>query len=257
MRLIDSHAHFDDDGFNGDRDAALERARAAGVAALIVPGITAVCWPRLRDVCARHGGLYPAYGLHPLYLATHREAHLDELARWIAREKPVAVGEIGLDYYVDGLDREDQKRYFLAQLTIAREARLPVVIHARRAVEEVYQLLRRFAGMTGVVHSFAGSEEQARRLTDLGYCLGFGGPVTYPRAHRLRVLLRHLPLEHVLLESDAPDQPGILHRGERNESAFLPDILHEIARLRDEDPARIAAVTYENTRRLFRLGDLP
>lgn len=254
MYLIDSHSHFDDDSFDADRSAALARARAAGVVAQVVPAVNARLWPRLREVCGAYPGLYPAYGLHPICLADHDRADLDQLAAWIEQERPVAVGEIGLDYYIEELDRDAQREYFLAQLGIARDARLPVVVHARHAVEDTYQLLRRFPTVRGVVHSFAGSEQQARRLIDLGYCLGFGGPVTYARANRLRTLVQRLPLESILLETDSPDQPGARHRGERNEPARITEVLREVARLRDEDPAHVAAATYANTVRLFDLG---
>lgn len=255
MRLIDSHSHFDDECFNADRPAAIARAQAVGVTAQVVPGICAGLWPRLRQVCAEHRSLHPAYGLHPVYLAAHRPADLEALAVWIEREKPVAVGEIGLDYYLEGLDRNAQKHFFAAQLDIARAACLPVIVHARHAVEDCYLLLRQFKGVLGVVHSFSGSDIQARRLIELGYYLGFGGPVTYPGAHRLHALVRTLPLDNLLLETDAPDQPAVGHRGGRNEPAFLPDILHEVARLRGDDPAHVAAVTTDNARRLFRLGE--
>lgn len=253
-RLIDAHAHFDDDSFDGDRELALQRAHAVGVEAQVIPAVKAGWWPRIRQLCAKYPEeLHATYGLHPMYLADHRESHLKELAEWVEREHPVAIGECGLDFYIDNPQAQQQQRYFEGQLALARDARLPVIIHARRSVEEVIHTLRRFPGVTGMLHSYAGSDQQAQRLIDMGFYLSFGGPVTYERAKRLRRLISQLPLSAILLETDAPDQPGSLHRGERNEPAYLPEVLEAVSRLRDEPPETIAEQTRANTCRLFRL----
>jgi TatD DNase family protein len=249
--IVDSHCHFDAAEFDRDRDTAYQRACAAGVTAQVVPAICARLWPQLKAVTTRYPGLYPAYGLHPMLLTEHRPNHLQQLADWLEREKPVAVGECGLDYFVTELDPQTQLDYFTAQLKLARDYDLPVIIHARRAVDEVIKTIRRFHGLRGTVHSFSGSEQQARRLLDLGFLLSFGGPLSYPRANRLRTLIRVLPLEGLLLETDAPDQPGLLHRGERNEPAFITETLTVMAQLREQDPAVIAAVTARNAANLF------
>lgn len=254
--LIDSHSHLDVSEFDGDRDAVIERAIAAGVRQQVVPAIDAHRWPRLKTVCDAHPGLYPAYGLHPVYLKAHRRGDLDALRTWIERERPVAVGECGLDLFVEGLDPAEQALYFDAQLALAREFDLPVIVHARRAVDPVIAAIRRHRGVRGVVHSFSGSAEQARQLWSLGFLLGLGGPVTYDRAQRLHRLARDMPLEQLLLETDAPDQPDSGHRGQRNEPARLPNVLGAIARLRDESPEEIARATSANATRLFRLPAL-
>ena len=252
-QLVDSHVHLDDDAFAGDRDAVIERARQVGVGTMVVPAVDANSWPTIRDLCARHAGLHPAYGLHPTFLPQHAPEHVDALSSWLNESHPVAVGEIGLDFHVDGLDRELQRHYFLRQLQLAREHDLPVIVHARGALEEVTLTLRRSGGLRGVVHSFSGSEQQARHLWDLGFHLGIGGPVTYERAQRLRRIVAHMPIEFLLLESDAPDQPDAAHRGERNEPAHVAEVLRCIAALRDEPEADIAAATSANARRLFRI----
>lgn len=154
-------------------------------------------------------------------------------------------------FFVNGLDAETQRHYFIRQLEIAREFDLPVVLHARRAVEEVIAALRRIGGLRGVVHSYSGSEEQARQLFALGFCLGIGGPLTYDRAQRLHRLVASMPLEFLLLETDAPDQPGSAHRGQRNEPAYLPDVLAKAALLRGITPEALAAATTANAERLF------
>ncbi len=251
--LVDTHCHLDVEEFDRDREAAIARARNAGVAHQIVPAIEAATWPRLREVCAMDSGLHAAYGLHPLMLERHREEHLNALREWIERERPVAIGECGLDYYVEGLDREAQMRVFVRHLDLACEYALPLVVHARRAVEETILAIRRVGGVRGVVHSFSGSPEQARQLWDLGFLIGLGGPVTYPRANRLRRLAATMPLDFLVLETDAPDQPDADHRGERNEPARLPHVARAIAALRGCDPAEVAAATTANACRLFGL----
>ncbi|WP_028918870.1 TatD family hydrolase [Pseudoxanthomonas suwonensis] len=256
MDLVDSHCHLDAAEFDGDRTSVIERARAAGVRRQLVPAVTAASWPKLREVCRASPGLFPAYGLHPTFLAEHRPADLDALGEWIERERPLAIGECGLDYFVEGLDPQEQARYFDGQLKLARDTGLPVIVHARRAVDAVTASIRRIGGergLRGVVHSFSGSPEQARQLWKLGFMLGLGGPLTYERAQRLRRLVASMPLEFLLLETDAPDQPDAGIRGQRNEPARLLRVLETVAGLRGQAPEDIAAATSANAERLFGL----
>jgi TatD DNase family protein len=251
MHLIDSHCHLDAPEFDADRAEVLARARAAGVVAQVVPAVSASSFPALAELAGREPDLHPCYGLHPMYLAEHRDEHLDEVRRYLDSSRAVAVGECGLDFHVDGLDAERQREFFIAQLHIAREFDLPVVLHARRAVDEVIATLRRVGGLRGVVHSYSGSEEQARQLYRLGFFLGIGGPVTHERAQRLRRLVAAMPLEHLLIETDAPDQPDCRHRGERNEPARLGFVVETLAGLRGVAVEEIAAATTANAVRLF------
>ncbi len=253
IALVDTHSHIDVCGFADDRAAVVERARDAGVVHQIVPAIDAAGWPALRDTCTAFPGLHAAYGLHPMYLDAHRESHVDELRTWLERERPVAVGECGLDFFVEGLDPERQRTLFDAQLRLARDFDLPVIVHARRAVDAVIAAIRRVGGLRGVVHSFPGSTQQAETLWREGFLLGIGGPVTYPRANRLRGLVASMPVEYLLLETDSPDQPDCAHRGQRNEPARLVHVLDTVAQLRGTSPAGIAAATSANAARLFGL----
>ena len=257
VSLVDSHCHLDAYEFDPDRDAVVARARDAGVRAQVVPATHAAAWPKLRDVCAAGTGLYPAYGLHPTFLEHHQLPQLGELGDWVERERPVAIGECGLDYWVEGLDRDLQQDFFDGQLRLAAEHDLPVIVHARRAVDAVIASIRRVGGLRGVVHSFSGSPQQAGQLWDLGFMVGLGGPVTYERARRLRRLVAGMPLEHLLLETDAPDQPDANNRGGRNEPALLVRVLDAISGLRDQDREEIAAITTANARRLFNLPAPP
>lgn len=251
--LVDSHCHLDAGEFDPDREAVIRRARAAGVARQVVPATHAAAWPKLREVCAAATGLHPAYGLHPMFLERHRPDDLRDLREWIERERPAAVGECGLDYYVEDLDRDAQQHYFEDQLRLARDFDLPVIVHARRAVDAVVAAIRGIGGLRGVVHSFSGSEQQARQLWKLEFMIGLGGPLTYERAKRLRRIVARMPLEHLLLETDAPDQPDAEIRGRRNEPARLRRVLDTVAALRDEAPDAIAAATTANAERLFGL----
>ena len=249
--LVDSHSHLDVDAFDADRDAVVARACAAGVTRQIVPAVGADGWPGLKAVCAAHAGLHPAYGLHPVFLGDDADEALAALPEWLQRERPCAIGECGLDFFVDGLDHERQRRVFVRQLELAAEFHLPLVLHALRAVEETILTLRRFPGLRGVVHSFSGSPEQARQLWDMGFLIGLGGPVTYERAKRLRRIVAEMPLEFLLLETDSPDQPDSGHRGQRNEPARLVQVLHAIAELRGQAPEAIAEATSANAQALF------
>ena len=254
LDLVDTHAHLDDDSFDADRTAMFDRASEAGVGRWIVPAIDRGNWETIEGLCAAREGVFPAYGLHPLLTATHRDEDLAELPDWLDGHGAIAVGEIGLDFYVDGLDPARQREVFVRQLAIAKDHDLPVIVHARRAFEETIHTLRRVGGLRGVVHSFSGSEEQARQLFDLGFHLGIGGPVTYDRANRIRRVVAAMPLEWLLLETDSPDQPCAHHRGERNEPAFMTDVLETIASLRKESAEDIAAATTANAVKLFQLG---
>ncbi|MBL8298983.1 MAG: TatD family hydrolase [Rhodanobacteraceae bacterium] len=257
MSLIDSHCHLDSAEFDPDRDAVVARARAAGITGQVIPAIRAEDWPALAALCARTPGLHAAFGMHPLYLAEHRDEHLVLLRERLAQGPAVAVGECGLDYFAPGLAVDAQRHFFHAQLALARAFGLPVIVHARRAVEEVIHTLRGYPGVCGVVHSYSGSEEQANQLWKMGFMLGIGGPLSYSRAHRLRRIVAAMPLEFLLLESDAPDQPLATQRGARNEPSSVALVLEEITALRTESREVIAAATTANARRLFRLAADP
>ncbi len=254
MRLIDSHCHLDDDRFDADRDAVIARANAAGVARIVVPATTANRWDKIRELCAGSDALFPAYGLHPWFVEQHQAAHLRELDEWLERERPVALGECGLDFYDSRRDEEWQRHLFGEQLALAVRHELPVIVHARRALDETIALLRRHApARGGVVHSFAGSEQQARQLHDLGFRLGIAATVGFERAQKLRAVVAAMPDDALLLESDAPDQPGAAHRGELNEPAYIVEHLAVMAALRDTDPEALAATLNRNAEQLFGL----
>ena len=251
--LFDSHAHLDAPEFDADRRQVLRNARTAGVEQVLVPAVAAAGWQALHALCASEPCLHPAYGLHPCYLDRHADDQdLVALATWLDTHPAVAVGECGLDGTAPDHDR--QVRLLRGHFEIARRFDLPLVLHARRAFEAMILELRRFGKpLRGVVHSFSGSAEQAHQLWKLGFFIGIGGPVTHDRARRLRRVVASLPAESLLLETDAPDQPGARHKGRRNEPAFLVEVLNSIAALRGDDPEALARSTTANARRLFGL----
>jgi TatD DNase family protein len=251
--LIDSHAHLNSPEFDPDRGQMMQDARQHGLKSVIVPATDAASWPDIEKLQAQFPEVHAAYGLHPMFMAMHEPGHVQMLSSWLATRPCVAVGELGLDFHLEDSDRDLQRHYFNAQLQLARQFELPVIVHARDALEEVQLTLRRVGGLRGVVHSFSGSEQQATRLWDLGFHLGIGGPVTYERASRLRRIVATMPLEFLLLESDAPDQPDAMHRGQRNEPARVVEILRVVASLRGESEQVIAEATSANAVRLFGL----
>ncbi|WIG55445.1 MAG: Putative deoxyribonuclease YjjV [Rhodanobacteraceae bacterium] len=249
--LFDSHVHLDAPEFDGDRAKVLRDARAAGVAEMLIPAVSAAGWPKLHGLCESETGLHPAYGLHPCYLDQHSDQDLAALEAWLRTHPAAAVGECGLDDLQPG--RERQLHFLRGQMEIAHRFDLPLVLHARRAFEAVILELRNFGKpLRGVVHSFSGSAEQARQLGKLGFLVGIGGPVTHARARRLQATVAALPVESLLLETDAPDQPGAQHKGQRNQPAFLREVLDCVAGLRGDDPDELAHRTTANARRLFR-----
>ncbi|HPE62059.1 MAG TPA: TatD family hydrolase [Thiolinea sp.] len=254
MRLIDSHCHFDDPDFDPDRDFLIRAMRESGVTDLVLPAVAYSNWERIRHLAATSPHFHASYGLHPICLDQHEDAHLQLLTHWLREYRPVAVGECGLDYFLPDLDTERQITLFVAQLKLARDFDLPLIIHARRSVDHVLKYLRQIGGLRGVVHSFAGSQQQADQLLGMGFMFGIGGTITYERARRLRRIVATLPDECLLLETDAPDQPDSHWRGKRNDPTRLPVIAAGLARLRDTTAEQIAAITTANAERLFGLA---
>lgn len=255
MSLIDSHCHLDATAFDADRKDVLARCAAAGIEAIVVPGVRLPDFPSLRAVCASSPLLHAAYGLHPLFLAHHQPEDLGALRNWLAREKPVAVGEIGLDWLDEDAERGKQQSLFEAQLALAQEFDLPVILHVRHAHDAVLATLRRFRlSRGGICHAYSGSLEQARQYIALGFLLGFGGAATRERANRLHRLLRELPPSALALETDAPDMPpAFLPRGTRNSPEYLPRITEILATHAGRSAGELAQATRDNVSRLFRL----
>ena len=249
--LFDSHCHLDAAEFDSDREAVIERARRANVRFQLLPAVTAASWPKLKAICGANPGLHAAYGLHPMFMNEHLPAHLSELRGWLLENPAAAVGECGLDFFIEDPDRERQLLFFEAQIRLAGELNRPLVIHARKSVEDVILLLKKHHAHRGVIHSYSGSLSQAETLFSMGFYIGIGAVIGFDSAKRLRSLVAHMPLERLLLETDAPDQPGPRRPGVRNEPAFLLEVADEIAQLRNQSPQLIIEQTTHNACALF------
>jgi TatD DNase family protein len=256
---IDTHCHLDAAEFDADRDGVVAAARGAGVATIVLPAVDAGNFDRVRELAHRHRLAY-ALGIHPMCTGHAGDADLAALRAGLEahRDDPrlVAVGEIGLDHFVPSLDRERQAGIFAAQLGLAREFGLPVLLHVRRAIDSVLKQLRTRSVRGGIAHAFNGSEQQAAAFVELGFRLGFGGALTFDRALRIRRVAAAVPLEAIVMETDAPDiPPQWLYRTAearaagatmRNAPAELPRIGAELAGLRGIDAGALAAATTAN-----------
>lgn len=249
--LVDTHCHLDATEFDQDRGAVHAAARAAGVEVIVVPAVAAGNFAAVRACCRDYAGCYPAYGLHPLYVNSAGEGDMAVLRRWLEEEKPLAVGEIGLDFHVADIDPQQQERFFIEQLRLAREFDLPVLLHVRQAIDRVLYHLRRIPVRGGIAHAFNGSAQQAGEFIKLGFALGYGGAMSYPGSTRIRRLAAELPLESIVLETDAPDIPPVWLAGGRNSPAELPRLAATLATLRGRSVAEVIETTGGTARRLL------
>ena len=250
--LIDTHCHLDASEFDADRDEVTARSRAAGVGAIVVPGVERAGFAALLATCERYPGCVPALGIHPMYVDSAVPEDLTALREMIVLHHPVAIGEIGLDFFVPDYDRERQEFYFSEQLKIAREFDLPVLLHIRRAQDAALKFLHLAKVKGGIAHAFNGSRQQAEEFIKLGFKLGFGGAMTYDRATKLRELAATLPLDSIVLETDAPDIPPAFIGKARNSPEYLPRIAETLAELRGITVAEVAAATTANAKAILK-----
>ena len=263
---IDTHCHLDAAEFNADRDAVRAAASEAGVGHIVIPAVQRAHWREVIALAHRHGDSY-ALGIHPLYTPRAQEADIAALRELLleVQDDPhlVAVGEIGLDFFVPDLDVDQQIWFYEQQIMLARQFKLPVILHVRKSSDRLLKTLRAWPVVGGIAHAFNGSAQQAHAFIDLGFKLGFGGAVTYDRALKLRELAATLPLESIVVETDAPDiQPHWLYTTAqsraagkaqgRNSPAQLPRIAAEIAVLRGIAPEQLAQATGRNARAALR-----
>src|SRR6202158_1072367 len=259
MELIDSHAHIDFPQFAKDRDAMLERARAAGVSTLLAIGTGP--GPEKLDAALpfaeQHDWIFATVGIHPHEAQEDTQKHLDQFAILAKHPKVIAWGEIGLDYFYDHSPRDIQDRVFRDQLALARHAKLPIIIHCRDAWSDCLNVLEevwRPAGLGGILHCFTSTLEDARRGLDMGFLISFAGNSTYPKAQNLRDVAKALPLENILIETDAPYLAPQGYRGKRNEPAYVGEVAKAIANVRDLRAEEVASATAANFRRFFDLA---
>jgi TatD DNase family protein len=244
--LVDTHCHLDSADFDADRSAVAAAAAQAGVDLIVVPAVERANFGAVASVCREFSGCRAAYGIHPMYVGHAREEDLDALRETVRREQPLAIGEIGLDHFVEGRNEAQQDFYFGAQLQVARDSDLPVLLHVRRAIDSVLKALRSCPVPGGIAHAFNGSRQQADEFIKLGFKLGFGGAMTFPRATRIRELAATLPLDAIVLETDAPDIPPVWKDGARNTPDQLPRIARALADLRGIALQLVAEATTNN-----------
>ena len=258
MELIDSHAHIDFPQFDEDREAMLDRARAAGVAALLAIGTGP--GPEKLDAALpyadRYDWIWATIGIHPHEAAQVNDSHLATLDELSKHARVIAWGEIGLDFHYDFSAREVQHVVFRQQLTLARGAKLPIVIHCREAWPDCLSILEedwRSSGLGGILHCFTGTVEEARKGIEMGFMVSFAGNSTYPKSQNLRDAAKELPLESLLIETDSPYLAPQSHRGRRNEPAYVGEVAQTLASVRNLPVGEIAAATAANFRRFFKV----
>ncbi len=255
--MIDTHCHFDFPDFDHDREAVLQRCATNGVTTIVVPAVSANTFSRTIRICQQYPELQMALGLHPIFIEQHQPQDLIKLDELIETRNPKAVGEIGLDFFEKQLVgdklKEKQIAFFTKQLIIAKQRDLPVIIHNRKAHDECIQLLAQVKVRGGIIHAFNGSLQHAIKYIELGFALGFGGMLTFERSSKLRKLAEQLPLEWIVLETDAPDMTVVQHRGERNSPEYIPYVQQSLAVIKSCSLETVAQTTSLNAKRVLDL----
>ena len=253
--LFDSHAHLDDEKFDEDREEVITRSLQNGVTGIINAGSCMASSAQSVALAAQYDNIYAAVGIHPHDAKSAQEADYAQLAAWAQLEKVVAIGEIGLDYYYDFSPRDLQRTVFTRQIDVARQMDMPFIIHDRDAHGDILDVLKKEAkGLTGVLHCFSGSLEMAKEVIKLGFYISIAGPVTFKNAAKLPEIIKNVPLERLLVETDCPYLTPHPHRGKRNEPAYVKIVAEQVAHLREMELADLAKSTTENTKKLFKIS---
>ena len=249
--IFDTHAHYDDKAFDEDREELLSSMPLKGVGLILDPGCDVISSKTALALAERFPFVFAAVGIHPEELGEDPRGAIEEIRRLATHEKCRAIGEIGLDYYWDVSRKEEQKEIFAAQLALACELDLPVIVHDREAHGDCLEIVSRFPAARGVFHCFSGSAEAAEELLRRGWYLGFDGPVTYKNARKALEVLAITPLERILIETDSPYMSPAPMRGKRNDSSNLVYIINKIAEIKGLPAGEIERITFENGKRLF------
>ena len=252
--LFDTHAHYDDDWFDEDRDALLASMPEKGVGLIVNPGITVETSRMAIAMAEKYPHMYAAVGIHPENCHDFVPAHIDELRELAKHPKVVAIGEIGLDYYWDtNPPKEFQQEVLRAQMALARELQLPVIIHDRDAHADTLAIVKEFPEVTGVFHCYSGSAEDARTLVKMGWMLSFNGAATFKNARKAPEVIAEVPLERLMIETDAPYLAPVPHRGKRNDSSLVHLVAEKIAQIKDLTAEEVEKATWDNGKRFFRI----
>lgn len=253
--IFDTHAHYDDEAFDSDREELFRQMGEAGIDFVVNIGANMASSRRTVAMCEQYPFLYGAVGVHPSDAEEINDNTLQELRQWMAKDKIVAVGEIGLDYYWPEPDRDIQKRALEAQVAMAKEGHLPIVIHSREAAKDTKDILSALhAGENGgVIHCFSYGKEMARDFLDMGFHIGIGGVVTFKNGKKLKEVVEYLPMDRILLETDCPYLAPVPYRGKRNSSLYLPYVAEEIARIKNISYEEVLNITMENAKNMYHI----
>ena len=255
--IFDTHAHFDDEAFDEDRDTLLEEIFSSGICCITDVGASMESSRKAVELSQKWPGMYAAVGVHPDHTAEMKDEDLDGLRRLAGSPKVVAIGEIGLDYYWDNAPREVQKTWFLRQLSLAGELQMPVIIHSREAAKDTMDIMKdaAAAGIRGVIHCYSYSPEMAREYVKLGFYLGIGGVLTFKNAKNIKEVVRTVPLSSIVLETDSPYLAPVPYRGKRNQSLYLKEVVRELAAIKNIPEETVIRETGLNARKLYRLEE--
>lgn len=252
--IIDTHAHYDDGQFDADREELLGSMKEGGIGLIVNAGSTVASWDKIVELTEKYPFVYGAVGVHPDEVGELDEEKFLRMADLLDRDKIVAVGEIGLDYYWDKEKRDLQKEWFVRQLGLAREKEMPVIIHSREAAADTFDIMKQHAaGMKAVIHCYSYSPEMAREYVKMGYYIGVGGVVTFKNAKKLKQVVQEIPLESIVLETDCPYLAPVPYRGKRNCSLYLPYVAEQIAELKGTTVEEVIQQTEKNSRELYGL----
>ena len=252
--IIDTHAHYDDEQFDADREELLGSMEEGGIGLIVNVGSTVASWDKIVELTEKYPFVYGAVGVHPDEVGELDEEKFLRMAELLDRDKIVAVGEIGLDYYWDKEKHDLQKEWFVRQLGLAREKEMPVIIHSREAAADTFDIMKQHAaGMKAVIHCYSYSPEMAREYVKMGYYIGVGGVVTFKNAKKLKQVVQEIPLESIVLETDCPYLAPVPYRGKRNCSLYLPYVAEQIAELKGTTVEEVIQQTEKNSRELYGL----
>ncbi|MDO4294696.1 MAG: TatD family hydrolase [bacterium] len=254
--IIDTHAHYDDEAFDEDRDQLIRGFAENGIEMVVNVGAGIETSKRTLELVAQYENVYGAVGVHPDGVQDLTEADMEWLKSVSGREKIVAIGEIGLDYYWDTAERQIQKKWFVRQLGLAREVGLPVIIHSREAAADTLEIMKaeKSEEIGGVIHCFSYGVEMAREYLKMGFFLGIGGVLTFKNGRRLKEVVEYAPMESLVLETDSPYLTPVPYRGKRNNSNYLPLVVEELAKIKGLSAQEVIDITRENALRLYRIS---
>lgn len=254
ITLFDTHCHLDFPQFSNNLGQMIAKAEDAGISGMLIPGVKREGWRAIRQITATYSICHTALGLHPLYIDEHKNTDLHDLEMALSVGPIAAIGEIGLDYYNAGSNRSMQLHFITAQISIAAAAELPIILHVRKAHDEMIKVIKDLKfSCGGIVHAFNGSEHQAQKYIELGFKLGFGGAMTYPRAAKLHRLATELPFDSIVLETDAPDMPPVTCKQSFNTPLHLFDNFRSLVTLRKEPAVEVARQTTINAQSVLNL----